>query len=126
LRAVEVECLPTDILAHVDLDVSALSIGDSLSIGDIKLDAAKFTIISDKHLAVATVAAPRAEEEVKPEEAVAGEAAAGPEVITEKKLEDGEAAPAEEGKKGGKEEPKKAAGGKEEAKEEPKKGKEKK
>lgn len=117
LRSVEVECLPADILEHVDIDVGNLSIGDSVTVGDIKLDMAKYTIISDESLAVATVAAPRAEEEVKPaEEAVAGAEAAGPEVITEKKPEEGEAGAAEEGKKGA---------GKEEAKDD-KKAKEKK
>jgi large subunit ribosomal protein L25 len=126
LRTVEVECLPTDIVEKVVLDVSGLSIGHHLTVSDIKLDPAKYHIISDASLAVAIVSAPRAEEVAAPTPEEAAAAAAGPEVITEKKAEEGEAAEGEgkEGKKaaGGKEEAKKpAAGGKEEAK-----GKEKK
>ncbi|HBA85051.1 MAG TPA: 50S ribosomal protein L25 [Verrucomicrobia bacterium] len=109
LRTVEVECLPGDIIEKVNLDVSALNIGDTLTVSNIQLDAAKYHIISDATLAVATVAAPRAEEAAP----VAEAGAAGPEVLTEKKVEEGAAA--EEGKKGGKEDAKKPAG-KEDAK----------
>ncbi len=115
VRTVEVECLPTDIPEQVELDVSALMIGDRRTIGDIQLDPAKFHVISAKDLAVATVVAPKAEEEVAaPAE---GEAAAEPEVITEKKAEGEEGEAAAEGaeKKGAKGEEKKPAG-KEEAK----------
>ncbi len=124
LRTVEVECLPSDIIEHVTLDVSALSVGDSLNVGHIQLDPAKYHIVSDKGLAVATVAAPKAEEEVAPTAAEA--AAAGPEVITEKKVEGEEGAEeGKDGKKGGQSEAKKPAAGKEEAKDD-KKAKEKK
>jgi large subunit ribosomal protein L25 len=89
LRSIEVECLPTDIVEAFDVDVSGLGIGDSLSAGDVKLDPAKFTLISDASLAIAAVTAPRAEETAAPAAAVA--TAAEPEVIKEKK-EEGEAA----------------------------------
>lgn len=96
LRAITVECLPTDIVEAFNVDVSALQIGDKLSAGDIALDAAKYTLISGKELAIASVSAPR-EEEVKAE--VTAETTAEPEVIKEKKdEEEGEAA----GKDGGK------------------------
>ena len=114
IRQVAVECLPTDIVERVDLDVSGLSIGQSLTVADVKLDPAKYTILTAKEVAVATVAAPRAEEEVAPAEAAAGEgAAAEPEVITAKKEEGEEGAEGEE-KEGGK----KAEGKKPEAKKE--------
>jgi large subunit ribosomal protein L25 len=114
VREIEVECLPTDIPEHVDVDVSALSIGDSLTAGNIKLDEAKFKLISAKTLAIASVTAPR-EEEVEVAavtEGVAGE----PEVLREKKEEGeegaAEGAPAKEGAKAaaGKEGAKPAAG----------------
>lgn len=94
LRAIEVECLPTDIVESFDIDVSALGIGDSLSAGDVKLDAAKFTLITPADFAIAAVAAPREEEVAAP----AATTAAEPEVIKEKKEEGAEGA-AEAGKK---------------------------
>ncbi len=80
LRAVEVECLPTEIVKEFTLDVSALNIGDRLFVRDLKLDP-KFSLLTAGDIAIATVQLPHIEEEVKPE-AEAGEAAAeGPEVI---------------------------------------------
>lgn len=113
LRTITVECLPSDIVEGFDVDVAALDIGHSLSVSDVKLDASKYTVIAAADLAVARVAAPRAEEEVAPEAAAEG-AAAEPEVLTEKKVEGEEGEEEGEGKKGGKEEAKKP--GKEEAK----------
>ncbi|MBU1694724.1 MAG: 50S ribosomal protein L25 [Verrucomicrobia bacterium] len=116
IRQVAVECLPADIVEHVDMDVSALNIGDSLTVADIKLDPARYAILTPMEVAVATVAAPRVEEEPVVAEAAVGEAAEGePEVITEKK-EEGEEG--EEGEKGEEKEGKKAAGKKPEAKKE--------
>ena len=100
IRAVQIECLPTDIMEHIDVDVTKLSIGDTLTVGDIVLDAAKYTVITNKDIAIAAVTAPR-EEEVEAAPAAA-EGAAEPEVLREKK-EEGEAAAGEAGKdaKGG-------------------------
>jgi large subunit ribosomal protein L25 len=106
MRVVVVECLPTDIVEHVDLDVSGLHIGESLTMANIKLDPAKYTVLSAPEQAVAAVAAPRAEEVVAAPEAAAVEGAvAEPEVITAKKVEgeEGEEG-AEEGKGEGKKE----------------------
>ncbi len=96
VREITVECLPTDIVEAFNVDVSGLQIGDKLFAGGIALDAAKYTLITSKELAVASVSAPR-EEEVKPE--VTAETTAEPEVIKEKK-EEGEGE--EAGKAGGK------------------------
>lgn len=105
LREVEVECLPSDILEQFEVDVSALSIGQNMSVGDIKLDPAKYQILTERTLAIAAVAAPRVEEEpVAAEAAVEGAAAGEPEVIREKKDEEageGEAGEKAEGKKEG-------------------------
>ena len=129
VRAILVECLPTEIPAQFTLDVSALVIGQRLSVSDIVVDRTKITILNAPELAVVAVAAPRAEEVVAP--TAAELAAAGPEVITEKKAEGEEGAVEGEGKEGKKEGKKEEApkkGGEEAAakkgKEEPKKGKE--
>lgn len=120
MRTVEVECLPTDIVEQVDLDVSNLHIGESLLVSHIQLDPAKFTILSKREQAVAAVSAPKVEEEPVAAEAVAVEGAlAEPEVLTEKKVE-GEEAEGEEGKgkkegKGEKKEGAKPEAGKKEA-----------
>ncbi|MFH0908805.1 MAG: 50S ribosomal protein L25 [bacterium] len=95
IRAVQVECLPSDIVEHIDVDVTKLDIGDRLTVGDIALDMAKYSILTNKDIAIAAVTAPREEEVVAEPEVVAG--AGEPEVLREKK-EEGEEAPAEGGK----------------------------
>jgi large subunit ribosomal protein L25 len=110
LREVEVECLPTEIPAGVEVDVSAMKIGDTVHVRD--LTPSKNTrITSDPGGAIASVQTPRAEP-------VAEEAAAAtePEVIREKKEEAGEAkgeeaAKGEKPAEGKKPEPKKDAKG---------------
>lgn len=101
LREVEIECLPADLMESIRVDVSQLNIGDNISVSDIKLDPARYTIITEGNLAVAMVAAPVAEE-AKPAEATAeagAAAAAEPEVLKEKKPAEG-AVPAGEAKGG--------------------------
>ncbi len=94
MREVEVECLPTDIPSKLEVDVSALQIGDSLHVSDLKVE--RGTILTEADRAIAAVVPPTVLEEVKPaEEAVAAE----PEVIGAKKEEETE----EGGKEGGKE-----------------------
>ncbi|HYR51457.1 MAG TPA: 50S ribosomal protein L25 [Candidatus Dormibacteraeota bacterium] len=108
LREVEVECLPTDIPSKLEVDVSALQIGDSLHVSDLKAERA--TILTEADRAIAAVVPPTILEEVKPAE---GEAAvAEPEVIGAKK--EGEETE-EGGKEGGK--PSAKEGGKPSAKE---------
>lgn len=85
LRAVEVDCLPTEIPASVEFDVSALKIGDTIHVRDLAAPRnAKIT--SDPAGVIASVLKPKEE---KPEEAAA--APTEPEVLREKK-EEGEAA----------------------------------
>lgn len=98
LRTLDVLCLPGDMVEEFELDVSDLHIGKTLRVRDVKVDAAKFKVLSDPDQVVAAVAAPRTEEEEKAAtEAEAAVAAAGPEVLTEKKEEEGEEG-AEKGK----------------------------
>ena len=98
LRTLDVLCLPGDMVEEFELDVSDLHIGKTLRVRDVKVDAAKFKVLSDPDQVVAAVAAPRTDEEEKAAtEAEAAVAAAGPEVLTEKKEEEGEEG-AEKGK----------------------------
>lgn len=88
LRELTVECLPRDLPDRITVDVSDLNIGDSIHVRDIKLPEG-VTAKVPVELTVFSVLAPTVEEEP----VAAEEAAAGPEVITEKKPE-GEATPA--------------------------------
>ncbi len=80
IRTVEIEVLPADIPEHVELDVTALTIGKSLHVSDLVIPKAQ--ILMDLSLTVATVVAPRIEEVAAPAAAavegvpVEGEAAA--------------------------------------------------
>jgi large subunit ribosomal protein L25 len=100
LFKVKLRGLPKDLPETIVVDVSALKIGESIHLGDLKTPAG-VEIIGDKHVSVIAVAAPRSEEE---EAAAAAEAAAGAgdvEMIKEKKEEGEEgAAPAAGEKKG--------------------------
>ena len=91
LRTLTVECLPRDLPDRITVDVSNLNIGDSIHVRDISLPSG---VAAKGHpeLTVFSVVAPAVEEE--PVAAAVEGAAAGPEVITEKKPAEGEAAPA--------------------------------
>ncbi len=90
VRALEIECLPKDLPDKLTVDVSALNIGDAIHVRDIVLPEGVRTRIQPD-LTVFSVLAPTVEEEPVAEVAAEG-AAAGPEVIREKK-EEGAAAP---------------------------------
>jgi len=80
LRSLEIECLPRDLPDLLRVDVSHLNIGDSIHVKEIPLPDGVKTRVSPE-LTVFSVLAPIVEEEPEP----VAEAAAGPEVITEKK-----------------------------------------
>jgi large subunit ribosomal protein L25 len=132
MREIRVRCLPTEIPEFLEVDVSALKIGDSLHVRDLA-PPEKFDLVTDKNFTLASVVPPISE--AKYEELVATPEAARemaqPERIGEKKEEPEVAEPGKAGKepreakeaKAGKE-PREAKEGKEgkEAKEkEPKK-----
>ncbi len=103
LREVQVSCLPGNIPAVLEADVTSLRIGDVLTVKDLKApDGVR--ILNDPNQAVATVAPPAAEEVAAP--AAAAEVAAAPaepEVLTERKPKEEK----EGEEKGGREEKKK-------------------
>jgi len=67
LREVSLECLPRAIPDSVEVDVSSLEMGDSVHIRDLVLPA-DARVLSDPELPVASVVAPKAEEEATPAE----------------------------------------------------------
>ena len=89
-REVEIECLPLDVPARIAVDVSSLSIGDSVRMRDLTA-AEEYSFVTNPDVVLVHVIAPKAvEEEVKPEEEVEGEAAEeaqGEEQQTEKQEE---------------------------------------
>ena len=94
LREINVECLPTDIPEHVEIDIGKLQINDSIHVRDLVLPES-VKLLSDPDMVIVQVKVPVVE---KPEEPA--EAATEPEVIGEKKEEgEEEAGKAEEGKK---------------------------
>jgi large subunit ribosomal protein L25 len=90
LRELEIEVLPADIPEHVELDVTALTIGHSLFVRDVKIEKAE--ILNDPDTPVCTVVAPRTEEAPAVVEEVA--ASTEPELIRKPKPDaEGEAEP---------------------------------
>ena len=93
----EVSCLPTAIPERIDADVTALMIGDVLTVA--KLQAPQgVRILTPPGQAVATVGPPMAEE-APVAAAPTAAAVTEPEVLTERKPKEEEAAATEEGKK---------------------------
>jgi large subunit ribosomal protein L25 len=80
LHSIEVECLPKDLPEIIQVDVSALNVGDSIHIRDLVLPAG-VVARANPDLTVVHVAAPKVESE-----AAAG-GAKQPEVLKEKKQE---------------------------------------
>jgi large subunit ribosomal protein L25 len=65
-REVTVECLPAHIPQNIEVDVSHLEIGDTIHIGDIKLD--KMNVMVDSTTTIATLVPPTVEKVVVEEE----------------------------------------------------------
>lgn len=90
-RTIEIECLPGDIPEVFHVDVSALEIGDHITVGDIELDVSKYTLVTDPEISVAAVSAPRLkDDEEEAEETVAGEESAEPELVGGKSEDENE------------------------------------
>jgi large subunit ribosomal protein L25 len=81
-REIEIECLPSIIPAHIDVDITNLSVGDSVRFEQITLGA-NILITGDAHQVVCSVHGKAAEEEV-----AAPAAATEPEVVKKGKKED--------------------------------------
>lgn len=66
-RELTIECLPSKMLNHVDIDISALDIGDSLTVGDIELGE-DYRLLTPLDTVVLTISAPLTEEVEEEEE----------------------------------------------------------
>src|SRR5437899_1549619 len=84
-REVEIEVMPENIPDRVELDVTALKIGDSLHVRELNIPNATILTLAD--LTIATVVPPRAEEVTAPAPEAAAEVAE-PELI--RKVREGE------------------------------------
>lgn len=78
LRSVEVECLPSQIPNHIEVDISNLEIGDALSVSDLNLPPG-VKVLDHPHTTVVGVANAKAPEpagqpEVAPEPAAEAQA----------------------------------------------------
>lgn len=94
LPEIEVECLPTDLPAKFEIDVSGLTeIGQGLKVSDIKIDKSKVTIKQEEDNFIVRLDYPEMKEEVVEEVATPAEA----KVIGEEEVAEGEegAVPAE-------------------------------
>ena len=104
LREVEIECLPGDIPANIQLDVTSLVFGTVLRVSDLP-HAGKLRFITSEDTPVAHITAVKEEAAPAPEAEAAAAAAAPaePEVVKKGKQEtEGAAGAAPAGEKGGK------------------------
>jgi len=104
MRELEIETLPANIPELIKLDVAALGIGDAVHVRNVVLEGVE--ILSDPNQTIASVVPPTVIKETVPVATTEAEAAGAPEVITEKKKEEGEEAAGEQGAKAKKEEKK--------------------
>ena len=92
-RDVQVECMPTEIPEHIDVDVSHLEIGDGVRLREVS-SGVSWSPVSDVDMLLVHVIAPKVEEEPEAEEAAEGaEEAPGegdaPEAAAKSKDEEG-------------------------------------
>ena len=98
IREVELECLPTDIPSHIDVNVEHLKFGDVLRVSDLP-HAGKLKFITPEDQTVAHITAVKEEVVATPEAVAAAPTSAEPEVIKKGKQETEEGAPAAPAKK---------------------------
>lgn len=98
MTEITVRCLVTDITDHLDVDISHLDVGKVLHASDVPMPPG-FELITDPHAVLASIQVTVAE--VEPEAAPVEGEAAEPEVLTERKSEEGEAGAKDEKDKGG-------------------------
>jgi len=85
LHKLDIECLPISIPDQIVVDVTALKVGDSIHVRDLKLE--NITIKNPANLSIVSVIIPRAKVEAAAE---AGAVSAEPEVISKGKQEEEE------------------------------------
>ena len=98
LREVEIECLPSDIPSHLDVDVTNLALNASIHVSDLP-HSGSIKFLADEHATVAHVVSIREEVVAPAVDAVAAAAPAEPEVAKKGK-QDADAAAAAADTKG--------------------------
>lgn len=83
-RDIEVECLPSDIPEHIDIDITELLMGQGVRVRDLPQDA-KWTALTDAETMIVHIVAPKVEAAAEP--AAAGAAPAEPEVVKKGKAD---------------------------------------
>lgn len=74
MREVEVECLPTELPDHLTVDLTGLGIGDSVTLGELKVPAG-VRVVGEPDEVVASIVAPKMVAEEVPAAAEGAEAA---------------------------------------------------
>lgn len=86
LRELEIRVLPKDMPDHIQIDVTALTVGQSIHVSD--LDVPNVEILTDSHATICTVVAPRVEAEAAELAGAEEEGIAEPELIRRPKEEE--------------------------------------
>ena len=84
MRELQIECMPSDMPEFLEVDVTELEIGDSISISDVNWE--NIALLDDHDTTIVSITVPRMEEEPEEEEGeeLEGEEGAEPEVIGQK------------------------------------------
>ncbi len=93
-REIEIECLPADIPQNIEVDVSTLTLNQSIRLRDI-IGSMAWKPVSEADIMIVHVVAPKAEAEPTPAEGEVAAAPAEPEVIKKGKVEKEEEGEAE-------------------------------
>ena len=91
MHKLEVECLPKDIPQQIEVDITNLSIGDSIHVSELNVE--NITILNPEDTVLVSVTHPKVEAEPVAEEVAEGEEGeeqAEPEVIGKGKAEEEE------------------------------------
>ncbi|MHA6260519.1 50S ribosomal protein L25/general stress protein Ctc [Sporosarcina sp. CAU 1771] len=86
-REITIKVKPSDIPESFDVDISAMEIGDSITVADIR-ENSKYEILSEDDHSLVLISAPRTEEDLEALDAETGDASVEPEVIGGTKEED--------------------------------------
>lgn len=84
LHKLQIQCLPSNIPSHIDVDVSELNVNDSIKVSDLKIE--NITILNDENSTIVAVVPPTVEKE--PEADAVSEEPTEPEVISKSKKDD--------------------------------------
>lgn len=84
LHKLEIECLPSNIPEHIEIDVTNLKLGQAIHVSDVNYP--EFDIVSVSDSMIVSVVHPKVEKEATPAEA--GDAASEPEVIAKGKTQE--------------------------------------